>query len=344
MERVACQIRGAVERAGHTSDEFTNQALSPIRVFRRWPMLNRPLEVLRFARRFSAVLKSYDVVIGHGLYGAFISHSHRIYLHHNTFAGEALAIAGYIRPQEFFIARHLYGAVDRLAGKNAVRVAVGRSVAGETERLYHQSAHHIIHNAIDTAHFRPYDKHQARAHFGLPQDRWIGLVVGRVDTRKGVHTLNALAPRLPRRAGLAFAAPSVSPHLNISEHSVVLVRPVPYEEMPVLYAACDALVFPSLYESFGLVLIEALACGLPVITSRVGIVHEMLGQEPAFDSMVVQDPHNAGAFVDCVKRLIDEPEIGCAQVAWGMPYVRENFSLDRFNRAYTELIADVLAH
>lgn len=343
MERMAALIARALTMAGHEVVEYTSQTLPPVRVFRRWPGLNRPLEVLKTARAYAGVLRKCEAVIGHGMYGAFISHPRRAYIHHNTFAAVACIVRPFVDTPSYLIARYVYGWLDRQAGRGATRVAVSRSVALEAEKHYRQTAHRIIHNAVDSAHFRPHDRATARARLGLPDDLWIGAVVGRVSIGKGVQTVNRLLPRLPDGAVLAFAAPKVSPRLRLVDGRAILLGSVPREQMPLLYSACDALVFPSLYESFGLVTTEALACGLPVITSCVGIVPEMLGHEPTFDSMVVNDPHDAEAFRDRIIQLMDDPSLGRCQAAWGQAYVREHFSLDRFNRAYCALMEEMLA-
>ena len=73
--------------------------------------------------------------------------------------------------------------------------------------------------------------------------------------------------------------------------------PVPY------YAAADALVLPSFYDPFGLVVLEAAACGLPVVTSRASGASELLSE--GRDGYVLDDPADAASWADRLERLLD---------------------------------------
>lgn len=74
---------------------------------------------------------------------------------------------------------------------------------------------------------------------------------------------------------------------------------VPDEDLPALFAACDAFVFPSLYEGFGLSPLEAMACGAPVIASNTSSLPEILG-----DTALLVDPRDVGAIADATERVI----------------------------------------
>jgi glycosyltransferase involved in cell wall biosynthesis len=74
---------------------------------------------------------------------------------------------------------------------------------------------------------------------------------------------------------------------------------VPDEDLPALFAACDAFVFPSLYEGFGLPPLEAMACGAPVVASNTSSLPEILG-----DAALLINPRDVGAIADAVERVI----------------------------------------
>ncbi len=71
---------------------------------------------------------------------------------------------------------------------------------------------------------------------------------------------------------------------------MIATGPLPQALMPALYRAADALVFPSVKEGFGLVVLEAMASGVPVVTSRIAPFTEYLGDDDA----AWCDPHDAG--------------------------------------------------
>jgi glycosyltransferase involved in cell wall biosynthesis len=81
---------------------------------------------------------------------------------------------------------------------------------------------------------------------------------------------------------------------------------VPAEDMPALYSAATAFVFPSLYEGFGLPVLEAMACGTPVITSEVSATAEVAG-----DAALLVDPQSVPAIADALRRVLTDEALRC---------------------------------
>jgi len=90
---------------------------------------------------------------------------------------------------------------------------------------------------------------------------------------------------------------------RLPDGGVVLAGPVPHADMPALYRICDTLVFPSLREGFGLVVIEAMASGLPVVVSRIEPFTEYLGD----DEVVWCDPGNVASIANAMAASLAEP-------------------------------------
>lgn len=86
------------------------------------------------------------------------------------------------------------------------------------------------------------------------------------------------------------------------ERDVILTGYVPAADMPVLLSGALGLVFPSLDEGFGLPLVEAMACGCPVVTSNVSAMPEVVG-----DAGVLVDPHDVGALAGAMRSLAGDP-------------------------------------
>lgn len=76
---------------------------------------------------------------------------------------------------------------------------------------------------------------------------------------------------------------------------------VPDDDLPGLFAACDAFVFPSLYEGFGLPPLEAMACGAPVVASGTSSLPEILG-----DAALFANPRDAGGIAAAIERVITD--------------------------------------
>jgi D-inositol-3-phosphate glycosyltransferase len=106
------------------------------------------------------------------------------------------------------------------------------------------------------------------------------LFVGRHVPVKGLDLLLAALPEVaayqPRVRLLVAGGDAASAVEGDSAGRVTWLGPVARERLPLLYRSVDALVVPSRYESFGLVVLEALACGTPVIATRVGVVDEVV--------------------------------------------------------------------
>jgi glycosyltransferase involved in cell wall biosynthesis len=85
---------------------------------------------------------------------------------------------------------------------------------------------------------------------------------------------------------------------------VIFTGYVPPEEMPALYNAADLFAFPSLYEGFGLPVLEAMACGVPVATSNVSSLPEVAG-----DAALLIDPRDTTALCDAMERILKDTDL-----------------------------------
>ncbi|HYC33219.1 MAG TPA: glycosyltransferase family 1 protein, partial [Gemmatimonadales bacterium] len=89
---------------------------------------------------------------------------------------------------------------------------------------------------------------------------------------------------------------------GLTPEDVVIPGLIPHAEMPAVYSMTGALLFPSYYESFGIPLVEAMACGCPVITSSAPACPEVVG-----DAALVVDPDDVAGLRDAMLRVVREP-------------------------------------
>jgi len=141
----------------------------------------------------------------------------------------------------------------------------------------------VVPCGVDLDLFSPMDKELSRRKLGLRDGERIILFVGRIEPLKGIDILISAAAQLhedenfrvlivggdERTAARAAELRAHAERLGV-DHHISWVGAVPHEDLPLYYNAADVCVVPSYYESFGLVAIESMACGTPVVASRVG--------------------------------------------------------------------------
>lgn len=111
---------------------------------------------------------------------------------------------------------------------------------------------------------------------------------------------------------------------------------VPEEDLPALYNGASLFVFPSLYEGFGLPVLEAMACGTPVITSNISSLPEVAG-----DAALLVDPYNVDEIAAVMRRVLSDPDL-CADLRHrGLERAKE-FSWERTARQTLEVYRKVL--
>ncbi len=142
----------------------------------------------------------------------------------------------------------------------------------------------VVGNGVDTATFRPIPRAEARAALGLPQDCRVLATVGGLVERKGFHRvidcLPALRETMPNLHYLVVGGPSGEGDWTDKlkaqvrrlglESCVHFLGTMPAAELPVPLSAADVFVLSTRNEGWANVLLEAMACGLPVVTTDVG--------------------------------------------------------------------------
>jgi glycosyltransferase involved in cell wall biosynthesis len=161
----------------------------------------------------------------------------------------------------------------------------------------------VIPLAYDVEHFRPQ---------GLSQSNYF-LCIARHDPHKNLaRVLLAFDALMDKDIELWIAGPSTAftPNLKklIAENGlqsrVRFLDYLPYSHLPSLLEQSLALVFPSLWEGFGLPVLEAMACGTPVITSSLSSLPEVAG-----DAALLIDPYSVEAITSAMTRILREPRL-----------------------------------
>jgi glycosyltransferase involved in cell wall biosynthesis len=180
----------------------------------------------------------------------------------------------------------------RFAGRRHI-IAVSRRIAGDLQRCYHLTAPtSVVYHGVDLEAFRPARQNparaQVRAECGLSELDFAFLFVG--DMRKGARQcMEALASITA--AKLLFISRSPDARYRALAASLGVEARVHFlgtsREVEKYYAASDAFLLPSHYDSFGMVVTEAMASALPVIVSREAGASELI--EPGANGLVLED-------------------------------------------------------
>ena len=213
----------------------------------------------------------------------------------------------------------------------------------------------VVPPGVDLATFTPGDRYAARRELGLEADGDLLLFVGRIQPLKAPDVLLRAAHELIRRdpgrrrtltvavlggpSGSGLSRPHELEELADSLGITDLVRFVKPVERPVLaqwYRAADLVAVPSYSESFGLVAIEAQACGTPVVAAEVGGLPTAVG-----DAGVLVDGHGTDQWADAIGALLGDPGRRESLARKGIEHARQfgwAATTDRLLDVYREAI------
>jgi glycosyltransferase involved in cell wall biosynthesis len=219
--------------------------------------------------------------------------------------------------------------------------------------------HRIIPNGVDLTIFRAADKQQSRETIHAPKDRLIALISGSVLRENPVQDLESLLRIL---AQVETALPGLCLILgsNLSEQTSGKwkIRSIPFVQdrkmVAHYYQAADVLLHPSKADTFPMAILEALACGLPVIATSVGGIPEQIrgvsgmsiGSSSSFEfnqaTGILVPPDDLPAFVKAFERLMQNENLRKQLGQNAAEDASHRFSLERMADAYLTLHTEIL--
>jgi D-inositol-3-phosphate glycosyltransferase len=211
----------------------------------------------------------------------------------------------------------------------------------------------IVSPAVEHAFFAPGDRCGARQALGLPADAPVLLFVGRIQPLKGPDVAVRSLAELGRRDALLVVVGGASGRdgdealadlrrqatdLGVIDQ-IRFVAPQPHHILSTYYRAADVVLVPSRSESFGLVALEAMACGIPVVASAVGGLQSLVDHGETGFLVADRDPRE---FARYVREIIEHPGHAHAlgvRAAQQAKWYTWGFAAARLRRVYADIAA-----
>ena len=197
-------------------------------------------------------------------------------------------------------------------------IAVSKRTAQEckTEYKIPEEKISVIYNGVDTAEFNPLiSGTHIRNKYSLLEKPVI-LVVGTATIRKGVpyllQSMAEVASKIPNAKLIVVGSKKYLVQLQLLAkdlgilQNVIFPGPVPREELPFYYAACDVVAVPSTYEGFPVVVLEAMASGKPIVASRVGGIPEAVETN---SNGILVEPRNPSELTQALITVLENEDL-----------------------------------
>ncbi len=245
---------------------------------------------------------------------------------HSTWKGEAEAIRGepYSRlnaNEKFLVSFNWFLRFfeEGMLSRARKIIAVSNFTKWELTNYYKIPAHKIqvIHNGVDIKKFQPaVDKRKVKVAMGLNPDDLAIVSVGRLYARKGLFTLIESMPdvikKFPKAKFIVSGKGQSDEMHKLNAHAerlgvrgnIVFTGYTPDRELPKLYQAADVFAFSTFYEHHPFAVLEALATGLPVVTTTVGGIPETI--DSGKNGYLVE-PFNPRQFSEKILHLLENP-------------------------------------
>lgn len=329
---------------------------------RPWPVLDTANDALRTF--------SVDLAMTAGLEGRELVHSHTWYANLAGHLGKLLygiphvMTAHSLEPLRPWKAEQLGGgyALSSWAERTAIEaadavIAVSGAMREDILACYpalDPARVHVVHNGIDTALYRPDHGTEALTRIGIDPDRPFVLFVGRITRQKGVpHLLRAVRDIDPSAQVVLCAGAPDTPEIDrefrelfqelsgVREGVHWIPQMLPRPDVIQLLTHAAVFVCPSVYEPLGIVNLEAMACGTPVVASQVGGIPEVV-DDGKTGLLVPVDDDFEPALARALDSVLGDPEGARRMGEAGRERAVGEFGWDAVARRTVRLYEEIL--
>jgi alpha-maltose-1-phosphate synthase len=317
VEYLARELRKLTELSVHCWGEPRDEA--GVTAHQPWAALADPkpeaaaFETMSIDLAMAAAVKGVELVHSHTWYANFGGHLAKL-----TWSIPHVVTTHSLEPLRPWKAEQLGGGYSlskyceqtAVEGADAV-IAVSQGMRQDVLTCYpkvNPDRVHVIHSGIDPEIFRPRPSDATLAKLGIEPGRPFALFNGRITRQKGLHLLLAAALKIdpsyqlvivgssPDTPEIGAEVAALAERVRAERGNLVWIgRFLPLEELINLHSSAAVFVCPSIYEPFGLVNLEAMACETAVVASRVGGIPEIV-VDGETGYLIDFDPNEAESF------------------------------------------------
>jgi len=283
--------------------------------------------------------KKYDLIIANSFYGAsyFPPTIRTFTIYHSVYGGYTDKYRDVYSDDPYAYFKWLfeeYG--EYVSGYGKTKIAVSDSVKEELESVYGFHDVQRVFHGIDISLFKKggKDRRRLRQEFGIHEDAFVGIFVGGWEAEKRNDIIRCIIARHPDISWLLILGRRGEECDVRGEPNVIVKENVEHNVMPLMYSLADFMFFPSAYEGFGLAIIEAMACGIPVITTNVGVAQSIYKEQP-FHRLLLPDlsrcdTNDLATIDEKINVLREDRKFRHEIESAGITLVKERFSLERW--------------
>lgn len=241
--------------------------------------------------------------------------------------------------------------LDRVVGAlGFYSVNIANSYATEQSFSAYPAPYRRYMRRIDHGIATPVAKRDRRtvlAAFGIPDSGKLLLAAARLDVQKGQDVIISAMPRIPQARFIAAGQgpgrdrfEALAKDLGVADR-VHFLGHIPRQDLLDLYKACDLLVFPSVWETFGLAAVEAAMMGLPVVSSDLPVMREVLSVEgtPVASFVASRKPAD---WANQIAQALADPDLAARSKQYAS-LLQEKYSEERMLAAYADLYTELCA-
>jgi glycosyltransferase involved in cell wall biosynthesis len=283
------------------------------------PFFREPERAKRLGEFVEKNFSDIETIFTNGMFCWNIKGIPQINICHGTYRAFAEAAVSKLNP-DYYRLSYIYSYFEKIAAANSSKIIANSSMTASNVSKFFGRKAEIIYPPVDLEVFSAKPKEFAKKKLG-----WQGtnaLFVGRPERAKGFHFIENLAKKNPGIGFRCILSRQYTPEIP----NIYVYQNVPHSKLPLFYNACDVVVFPSLFEGCGLVILEALSLNKKVVCFKTGIA-----QEIDSDNLAISLP-SADSLNENLQNCLNSKNSNSRKI------IKSRFSFEKFKKEWKNAI------